>query len=69
MNTEMERFHNESRMANEIERLRSDNHALRVALQAKTDTIDAMVLQMGEIRDRHRQAVTRLTETVREFLK
>jgi hypothetical protein len=59
----------ESRMADEIVRLRNDNRALRMALQAKQDTIDAMVLQMSEIRDRHRQAVTRLTETVREFLK
>jgi hypothetical protein len=59
----------EQRMAERIAALESDNRALRMALQAKQDTIDAMVLQMGEIRDRHRQAVTRLTETVKEFLR
>jgi hypothetical protein len=59
----------EQRMAERIVALENDNRALRMALQAKQDTIDAMVLQMSEIRDRHRQAVTRLTETVREFLK
>ena len=59
----------EQRMAERIVALENDNRALHMALQAKQDTIDAMVLQMSEIRDRHRQAVTRLTETVREFLK
>jgi hypothetical protein len=59
----------EQRMAERIVALENDNRALRMALQSKQDTIDAMVLQMGEIRDRHRQAVTRLTETVKEFLR
>jgi hypothetical protein len=49
--------------------LQADVIALRHALERVQDEKKAMLAEMNDIKYRHEQAVRRLTETVREFLK
>ena len=59
----------EQRMADEIVRLRNDNRALRDKVMEQQRLIDAMRQEIADGVERHRAAVNRLNETVREFLR